>query len=176
MKAALQLLLITMLGFTSYGQKLGVKSTINFEVDNFKVNTVEGSFSDITGSVSFDPAKLEEARFDVKIAINSINTGNDTRDRDLQEEEYFNSVKYPQATFVSTSVERVGDKFWVKGNLTIKGISKPVNIPFTLSYLRGGYLLSGPLTLDRYDFKVGSSSSISIGREVSLQVNCYLVN
>ncbi len=176
MKTALYFLLFTLFGNLAIGQKLGVKSTVNFEVDNFKINTVEGSFSDITGSVDFDPAELEKARFDIKIGIKSIDTDNSTRDADLQEEEYFHSSKYPYATFVSSSVNRVGDKFWVKGNLTVKGITKAVNLPFTLSYLRGGYLLSAPLTLDRYDFKVGSSSSISIGREVKLEVKCYLVN
>ncbi len=176
MKTFVYLLSLTLTGFIASAQKLGVKSVINFEIDNFKVNTVEGSFLGITGSVDFDPGNLDEAQFDIQIDIKSIDTDNSTRDKDLQEEEYFHSAKYPSATFVSTSVNRVNDKFWVKGNLTIKGITKEVGIPFTLSYLRGGYLLSGPLTLDRYDFKVGSSSSLSIGREVKLEVKCYLVN
>ncbi len=176
MKSLLTLLLFTTFAISGFSQKLGVKSVINFEIDNFKVNTVEGSFSGITGSVNFDPADLEKARFDIKIDIKSIDTDNETRDKDLQAEEYFNSDQYPYATYISNSVQRVEDKFWVKGNLTIKGITKEVNIPFQLSYLRGGYLLSGPLTLDRYDFKVGSSSSISIGREAKLEIKCYLVN
>ncbi len=176
MKTIAYLVSLTLFGITTSAQQLGVKSVVNFEVDNFKVNTVEGSFSGITGSVDFDPAKLEEARFDIRIAIKSIDTDNDTRDKDLQAEEYFHSEKYPFATFVSTEVNLVGDKFWVKGKLTIKGISKDISIPFKLSYLRGGYLLEGPIVLDRYDFKIGSTSSFSIGREVKLNVRCYLVN
>lgn len=170
------ILAFLVLGFSTMAQKVGVKSYIDFEVSNFKVNTVEGNLSDISGVVKFDLADVNSSSFKIKIGISSINTENEERDEHLQAEEFFNAEKYPKATFTSTSVSKEGEDYVVKGELTIKGITQSVSIPFKYTELKGGFLLSGPLTVDRYDFKVGESSSFTIGRDIDLTIHCYLVN
>lgn len=165
-----------LLGFTAVAQSIGSNTRIDFEISNFSMNTVEGSFTDFRGSVNFDPEKASEADFNIKVHISSIETGNDTRDADLLEKEYFNNAEYPYALFSSTTVSKSGDVVTVTGILTIKGHSEKITIPFKLSRITSGYLLSGKITLDRYDFKVGSSGGFMIGREAELSIQCYLLN
>lgn len=176
MQKSLALLSAILFSALVFGQKIGDQTRINFEIGNLMINTVEGSFTGISGDVNFDPAKVDKASFDVRIPIKSIKTGNSTRDKDLHGEKYFHADKYPNARFTSTSVSREGESIVVKGDLTIKGTTRKVSIPFAVSTLTNGYLLSGNLTLDRYDFGVGSSGSFTMGREVELSIQLYLVD
>ena len=142
------------------------KSTVQFTVSNFGVNTVEGSFADVKGTVNFDQAHPAKAEIDVHVAVNTISTGIAERDEHLQESEYFHAEKYPFIKFKSTSVSKTKSGVLLKGTLTIKGISKAIVVPAT--YTQKG--LTCNFTIDRYDFKVGSSGSFAIGRDVAVAV------
>lgn len=155
-------------------QSISSRSSIHFEVINWSINTVEGSFGTISGEVTFDPDDLINAKFDISVPIKDIKTGIELRDNDLQAKKYFYSEKYPEAKFVSTSVRRKGNTIIVDGNLTIKGVSKKIEISFALSAIAEGYYLNARHTLDRYDFKVGDADDFKISREVKLQIELYL--
>jgi polyisoprenoid-binding protein YceI len=88
--------------------------------------------------------------------VNTINTGIEMRDNDLKKETYFNAEKYPTINFASSSVS--ADK--VTGNLTIKGVTKEINIPFTATPRSNGYLFEGKFSISRKDFGVGGSSFV----------------
>lgn len=150
------------------------KSSVSFSISNLYVNTVEGSFSDFTGKVVFDAQKPENSTFKIKIPVSSIDTENKDRDKHLQAEEYFNSEKFPYIIFTSSFVKKTALGLDITGNLSIKGVSKKFTIPFTYSKNDGGYLLKGNFELDRYDFKVGSDGSFSMGIEVNLKIDCYI--
>src|SRR5438445_4759133 len=84
------------------------------------------------------------------------------RDNHLRKEEYFDVQNYPRIRFVSTSV--TVDKnahFTVTGQLTIKNTTKEISIPFTTTPKDGGYIFTGEFKLNRKDFQVGGSSTIS---------------
>lgn len=136
-------------------------SSVNFSIKNFGL-TVNGSFSGLEGVIQFDPAKPTSASFNVTVAAASINTGNNSRDKHLKKEEYFNTAAYPVIRLVSTRILALngGGQYTMEGTVTIKGISKAVSFPFVVSGAAGAYVFSGSFTINRRDFKVGGSSLV----------------
>lgn len=117
-------------------------SNINFEVRHF-FTPVDGTFHDYTATVNFDPANLEESMIDVEIMVNSIDTKNERRNGHLRTADFFDAEKYPSITFKSSKIESKGDnKFVAHGDLTIKDVTKKIEMPFTLlgvmDHPRGG--------------------------------------
>jgi polyisoprenoid-binding protein YceI len=140
--------------------------SVTFMIKNFGIST-KGSFSGLKGTIKWDATNPSNSSFNVSVDANTINTGIDMRDNDLRKERYFNVAKYPTINFVSTAVNATT----VTGNLTIKGITKQVNIPYTVKPSGNGYLFEGKFPLNRRDFDVGGSSfTLSDDLEVQLKV------
>lgn len=97
-----------------------------FSVKHMKISTVRGQFDKLTGTVNLDDKDLTKSTVNVTIDANSINTREPKRDAHLRSPDFFEVAKYPTLTFQSTKVEKAGDKLLVTGDLTIRGISKPV--------------------------------------------------
>jgi len=138
--------------------------SVTFTIKNFGINT-NGSFKGLKGSIKWDAANPSNSSFNVSVDANTINTGIDMRDNDLRKETYFNVAKYPTINFVSTAVT-AGN---VTGNLTIKGITRQINIPYTVKPSGNGYLFEGKFSLNRRDFNVGGSS-FTLGDNVDVQL------
>ena len=173
MKKIILLLLISFTGkFVSAQYKPVDKgSEIKFKVKNFGFN-VSGVFSGLDGTIQFDPENLAAASFDVTIDANSINTDNNTRDNHLREDTYFDVKNYPRIHFVSTRVTTSNKKgtLFFFGKLTIKKETKEISFPFTAEPSDGGYLFKGGFKINRRDFNVGGSSTISDNVELILSV------
>jgi polyisoprenoid-binding protein YceI len=105
-------------------------SYIGFSARHAMVTTVRGKFSDFSGTGHIDTANPANSTVSVTITGASIDTGNADRDAHLRSGDFFENEAYPDITFVSTQVERDGDEWQVTGDLTIKGVSKPVTIVF----------------------------------------------
>lgn len=151
------------------------KSTVDFEVKNFKINTVEGKLSGLKGEVTFNINQIEKSSFNVQIPISTIDTDNSKRDEHLQGEDYFNAENHPYISFKSNQVgKNESGTILVKGSLSIKGITKEIELPFNYKQEGTQGILSTSFTIDRYDYKVGGDGGFSIGREVIIQVNCVL--
>ncbi|OBI13955.1 hypothetical protein A5712_04315 [Mycobacterium sp. E2327] len=101
-----------------------VHSSINFWVRHLMVSKVRGSFDNFSGAIAV--AEDGTPSVHAEIAVDSVNTGNAQRDAHLKSTDFFDVDKYPVATFTSTSVEANGDSYVLRGDLTIKGITKPV--------------------------------------------------
>ena len=146
-------------------------SSVKFTIKNFGFN-VAGSFKGLGGTIQFDPADLNHASFDVTIDVNSINTGIDMRDNHLRSEDYFDVKNYPQIHFVSTRVvnSNKAGTFIVYGNLTIKQTTKEVSIPFTAQQQADGFLFNGEFKMNRREFSIGGSGTISNELSVKLEV------
>nr|WP_246872217.1 YceI family protein [Pantoea ananatis] len=87
-----------------------------------------------TGSLVFDSSKPEQSRVDVTLPVSKIDSHVPALTKEFKGAEYFDVAKYPSATFRSTKVIAKGDnKFDVEGNLTLKGITKPVTLHATLN-------------------------------------------
>ncbi len=135
-------------------------SKISFTIKNFGFKT-GGGFTGLKGAIHFDPANPAAAHFEVSVAASTINTDNGTRDKHLKKEEYFDVAKYPTLSFKSTKVTAAttAGRYVMMGNLTIKGVTKPVQFGFAATVKDGGYLFeSDQFEINRRDFNVGGSS------------------
>lgn len=102
-----------------------------FSYSHFGYSTQLSSFSKTTGKVVFDKVAKTGA-VDIVIDTKSVNTGFDTFNEHIQGEDFLNTAKFPTATFKSTKVVFEGDKpAKVEGQLTIKGVTKPVTLTVT---------------------------------------------
>ncbi len=145
-------------------------SSLNFTIKNFGIEA-NGKFTGLQGDIAFDPANLAVANFDVSIDAASVNTDNSLRDSHLRGESYFDVKNYPRIRFVSTKV--TGGKngaFVITGKLTIKKQTKVISFPFSATPSDDGYLFKGSFNMNRKDYDVGGTSTISDNLDVSLNI------
>ena len=111
----------------SYAQKLlPTGNTISFTSKQMGVN-VEGSFKRFEAQVAFDPKKPEAGKVGFTIDLTSVDIGDAGTMAELKKPGWFDSARVPAAIFASTGIKSVGPgKFEILGNLTVKGIAKPV--------------------------------------------------
>jgi len=128
---------------------------VTFVIKNFGINT-KGSFSGLKGSLKWDAANPAASQVSASVDANTINTNIDSRDKDLKEEKYFNTPKYPTINFTSTAISATS----VTGNLTIKGTTKSITFPITVTPSKAGYLFQGNFTINRRDYDVGGNSMV----------------
>jgi polyisoprenoid-binding protein YceI len=106
-------------------------SRIGFVARHAMVTKVRGSFNDFSGSGYFDAENPSASHLELTVEAASIDTRNADRDGHLRSNDFFDMETYPQITFASTAVEQVDDStFRVTGDLTIKGVTKPVTVDF----------------------------------------------
>ena len=145
-------------------------STIKFTIKNLGFNT-GGSFSGLEGKITFDPQDLPHASFDVSIEAKTINTDNDMRDEHLRSDTYFDVKNYPIIHFVSVKVSAAkNNSFLLSGKLTLKKETKDIEIPFTAESSTDGYIFDGSFRINRKDFGVGGSSTLSENVQVNLHI------
>jgi polyisoprenoid-binding protein YceI len=102
-------------------------SQVMFRVKHLGISKVTGAFTTFEGSFQFDPADLSQTKVMLTLDPASVDTGNEKRDAHLQSEDFFDVVKFPEMTFVSTKVTDVtDDSFTLHGDLTMHGVTKPV--------------------------------------------------
>lgn len=102
-----------------------------FSYSHFGYSTQQSRFNKNSGKVVFDKA-AKTGSVDITIDTKSVDTGNDTFNEHIQGEDFLDTAKYPTATFKSTKVIFEGDKpAKVEGNLTLKGVTKPVTLTVT---------------------------------------------
>jgi polyisoprenoid-binding protein YceI len=146
-------------------------SEVKFAISNFGIS-VNGSFTGLRGNIDFDPQKASAGRFDITIDAGTVNTDNSLRDSHLKNEGYFDVKTYPRIRLVSTRLapgEKTGGFLFV-GQLTIKDKTKDISFPFAVVAANGGMVFKGSFTINRKDFGVGGTSTISNELTVSLNV------
>ncbi|QNY05116.1 polyisoprenoid-binding protein [Acinetobacter seifertii] len=105
-----------------------------FSWNHFGFSTPSANFSDIQGVIKVDNAKPANSSVDVTIPLSSVNTNVPALDKEFQQEAWFNAAKYPNITFKSTKVETKDKKhFKITGDLTVKGVTKPVVLDAVLN-------------------------------------------
>jgi len=156
MKALLLLAITTLTSFSVYAQN---DSYIRFEIRNAGVN-VEGMFTEYETDIDIDPKDLSNATFKGTISVESIDTGIRKRDKDLKKKSYFDIDNYPEISFELTSIKAKseGGGYDVKGNITIKDVTKSVSFDAIKVRVSDELYIKGELTLNRRDFNVGGSS------------------
>jgi polyisoprenoid-binding protein YceI len=173
MKKIMLLSLITITGrFASAQYKPSDRgSSVQFKIKNLGFN-VNGSFSGLDGNIQFDPNDLATSNINVSIDANTINTDNNMRDNHLRNDSYFDVKNYPRIHFTSTKItpSNKNGTLFIFGKLTIKNQTKDISFPFTATPSDDGYLFKGTFKINRKDFGVGGSSTISDELEISLEI------
>jgi polyisoprenoid-binding protein YceI len=147
-------------------------SKVNFVIKNFGIRT-KGTFSDVAGTITFNPKNLSGSKFNVSVKANTVNTDNGSRDKHLKKSDYFDVEKFPSISFISTKVTEstIAGRYFVVGDITIKGITKAVQFGFSATATASGYNFKGEFDINRRDFGVGGSSmSLSDNLKVMLDV------
>ena len=118
---------------------------------------VDGKFRRFDAQVVFDPKQPAAAKIGFTIDLASASIGTAETEAELVKPDWFDTQKFPQATFTSTSVKPTGaGRFDVAGTLTIKGSSRSVQVPVTLAQVGATTTASGAFALKRLDFKIGA--------------------
>jgi polyisoprenoid-binding protein YceI len=147
------------------------ESFVHFTIHNFGFKT-GGTLAAPEGDIVFNPDDLGGSSFKINIQTESINTDNVSRDEHLKEEEYFDIKNHPLIRFVSTSIRSMGrkDNYEAKGTLTIKNTSREIILPFNAVKTGDAWSFSGGFTMNRKDYGVGGSSTISNELAVDIKV------
>ena len=159
-------------------------SRVGFSVRHF-FTPVEGGFGEYDIALGFDPEAPERSRVRVTIDAASVDTDNERRDLDLRSENFFEVDAYPELVFESTAVRRApGDEFIVEGDLTIRDVTRPVELrarvlgirELTGNMAQYGRMVAGfevRAVIDRRDFGVGSgrwAETVVLGPDVTIDV------
>jgi polyisoprenoid-binding protein YceI len=102
-----------------------VHSEVSFVVRHMMVSKVRGRFDKFEGSFITGEDPLQSS-VTVKVDLSSINTGQEQRDAHIRSADFFETEKYPEMTFVSTGLKPAEEGFVLEGDLTIKGVIRPV--------------------------------------------------
>jgi polyisoprenoid-binding protein YceI len=130
---------------------------IGFVARHAMVTKVRGAFNEFTGTAVLDGANPANSRVEVTIQAASIDTRNAQRDGHLRGNDFLAMEEYPQITFVSTGVRQSGEStFEVTGDLTIKGVTNAITIPFEFE---------GAATDPFGNERVGFEGSVAINRK-----------
>ncbi|MDH6128295.1 YceI family protein [Kitasatospora sp. GP82] len=130
---------------------------IGFVARHAMVTKVHGAFKEFEGTARLDGTDPTRSWAKVTISAASIDTGNEQRDGHLRTNDFLDAPNFPQITFVSAGVERLGDtEFRLNGELTIKDTIRPVGIDF--EYTGSARDPSG-------NFRVGFEGSVTISRK-----------
>ena len=153
---------------------------VGFSVRHF-FTPVRGEFKTVRGTIALDQANLAASKVDVEIDAASIYTNHEKRDNHLRTEDFFDVEKNPKITFVSKSIDVKDNKGTMTGDLTMRGVTKPV----TLAVEVGGIGKQGPGTIagftatgkvNRKDFgilwnKTLDQGGTMLGDDVTLEIS-----
>src|SRR5271169_5680431 len=157
-------------------------SAAQFSVRHMGISTVRGSFTKVSGTVSYDPANHGKTVIEAIIDANSVDTRVETRDNDLRSDHFFDVAKYPTLMFKSKSVEAAGSgKMKVTGDLTIHGVTKEVVLDVDgpsapVKDPKGNLHMgaSATTTVNRKDFGVNGAGA-AVGDDVPITLDMELV-
>ncbi|HEX8453536.1 MAG TPA: YceI family protein [Longimicrobium sp.] len=159
-------------------------SDISFRIRHL-VSRVRGTFNDWSGTIVADPRNLAGGSVQVEIKTASIDTNNERRDTHLRSGDFFDAEKHPTIIFRSTRVQTRGRQITVTGNLTMRGITRPVVLRGELTPPAGaagkrriGFEAS--TTVNRQDFQVAwnraaEGGGVVLGDEVEISITVEAV-
>jgi polyisoprenoid-binding protein YceI len=158
-----------------------VHSTLGFTVRHLLVSKVHGHFTKWSGTFAFDEANLAASHVSVQVDVASVDTREPQRDAHLRTGDFFEVEKFPEMTFKSTKVEGSGKTFKVTGDLTLRGVTKPVVLDVEYAGRmvhpqmgeRSGFSAHG--SINRKDFGVNfnqvlDSGGVALSEKVDLNI------
>ena len=162
-----------------------VHSSVTFSVKHMVISNVSGSFKDFSVVLKSGKEDFSDATVEGIIQVASISTDNDTRDKHLKSDDFFNVEKFPEIKFKSAKFEKLGDnKYKITGNLTMRDVTKEVTFDAVLN----GTLKTGKgwlsawkatTTINRFDYNLKWSKTVEtggliVGQDVTITLNLEL--
>ena len=136
-------------------QLIAAQSEISFTSRQMGV-PVEGRFGQFAAQVAFDPRQPAAGRIAFTVALNSVAMGVSLIEAEVAKPAWFDTAKFPQARFESQAIKPLGGgRFDVAGQLTLKGSTRDIALPVTLTQTGGETRASGSVSVKRLDFKIG---------------------
>jgi polyisoprenoid-binding protein YceI len=157
---------------------------VTFTIAHFLLDDAAGSFGDVSGSLVYDPENLANCSVAVMVKAASVDTNVDARDTHLRSPDFFDVDKYPDITFVSRAIRKSKDGYVATGDLSLHGITKTVDVPFTvhgpikdplpLGIKRLG--VRATMKINRRDFgivwsRVMDDGTLFVGNDVTLKIH-----
>ncbi|MBT8441680.1 MAG: YceI family protein [Gammaproteobacteria bacterium] len=136
-----------------------------------------GKFATFSASIDFDPTSPTSGSITGRVVTESVDTRDYDRDASLMEPDWFDVENHPEATFESESIEAAADgTFVARGNLTMKGTTKPVDLKFTFEQDGSTATFMGTMAIDRFDFNVGQgwNDTYMVGKDVEVTIDLDL--
>lgn len=130
-------------------------SSIGFRVRHMGLVDVPGNFRNFEGTLNFDADKVSESTVEFKAEVKSVDTGVNARDNHLRSKDFFEVMTFPDMTFKSKRIKKKGKRYMVKGDLTLKGVTKEIEFPVRIY---------GPIKDERGTIRMGMSGYTSINR------------
>lgn len=132
---------------------------------------VNGGFSKWTADIAFDPAQLAQSTIKVSVDIASVATNDGDANDAIKEDDWFAAKKFTTGTFTSTAIKAAGPgKYTATGNLTLRGVTKPATLNFSLNIAGDTATGSGNLVLARTAFGIGQGDYFKDGSTVPVNV------
>jgi polyisoprenoid-binding protein YceI len=142
-------------------------SSATFSVRHNLISNVPGRFSDVNGTINYDEKDLSKSSVEATIKVATINTDNEGRDKHLKSADFFDAEKYPEITFKSKRIEKRGNQLVALGTLTMRGVSKEIELPFEINKLttpRGTTVgVVAETKLNRQDYGINWSRALDNG-------------
>jgi polyisoprenoid-binding protein YceI len=159
-------------------------TSVGFSVRHMGVSNVKGHFDEFAGAVVLDGGSIQTAN--ATIQVKSVNTGIEKRDNHLRSGDFFDAANHPEIVFKSKRVEKSGDQSILIGDFSMRGVTKELRLPVTLSgpvkdpqgNTRIG--LEAKTTVNRKDYGMKfnammESGGVLVGEEVTIEINAEAV-
>jgi polyisoprenoid-binding protein YceI len=164
-----------------------VHSHVSFSVKHMMISTVRGRFDAFSGSFDLDEENPAASSLDVTIDVASINTGDAGRDTHLRSADFFETDKYPTATYKSTKVEKIGEsEYRIEGDFTLHGVTRNVELKAALDGLtkdmqgnrRAGFTVE--TAINRKDFDLNwnvalETGGVLVSEKVNILVDAQII-
>ncbi len=139
----------------------------------------KGEFKNFDGTIAFDPNHLDQSHVAITIDTKSVTTDNDDANENIAAPKWLSSGTFPTATFKADKFEQTNSGYIAHGALTLRGVTLPVDLPFTLilrssSATTPTAFMKGETTLHRLDFGLGTGTygkADTASLEIKVQVN-----
>jgi len=152
-------------------------STLAFH-GTFQGDGFDGHFGTFEAAIAYDPAHLDASKFDVTVDLATAKTGDNDRDGALPGSDFFDVAKFPKAHFVTTAFHQNGSTVTADGNLTLRGVTKPVSLTVNFTPSGKAATLDVKGTVQRLDFGVGGgdyADTSVIANDVTITAHLNLV-
>ncbi len=161
-------------------------SEIGFKVKHLVISSVSGKFNSFDATVESEKEDFSDAKIQFSADISSIHTGNEQRDEHLKSPDFFDAANHPKITFTSTSFQPNGADYKLTGDLTIRGITKPVTLDVEFGGVQNdlygrtvaGFEATGKLKRSEFELQwnaVTEAGGVVVGDDIKLLINAELI-